>query len=68
MNITQIVKNKNVHFVHFREGHFLYETDDGFQFPIPLVDVGKATLPAEEKAIYFMRWIRRQMRQAGNAA
>jgi hypothetical protein len=61
MNITELVKNKNAHFVHYREGHFIYETDDGFQFPVPLADVGPATLLAEDKALFFMRWIRHQL-------
>ena len=60
MNITNLVKNKNAHFVRFREGNFIYETDDGFQFPIPLTEIGNATLQAEDKALFFMRWIRRQ--------
>ena len=68
MNITAIVKDKNVYFVHYREGHFFYETDDGFHFSVPIEDVGKATLPAREKAIYFMRWIRRQLQQVKQAA
>ena len=61
MNITELVKNKKAHFVHYREGHFIYETDDGFQFPVPLTDIGTATLLAEDKALFFMRWIRRQL-------
>jgi len=61
MNLTELVKNKQVHFVHYRAGHFIYETEDGFQFPIPLSEVGNATLMAEDKAIFFMRWIRRHL-------
>jgi hypothetical protein len=61
MNIAEMVKNKRARFVYFREGYFIYETDDGFQFPVPLGDVGKATLPAEDKALFFMRWIRKHL-------
>jgi hypothetical protein len=61
MNITELVKNKKAHFIHYREGHFIYETEDGFQFPVPLIDIGTATLLAEDKALFFMRWIRRQL-------
>ena len=61
MNITDLVKNKTAHFVHYRDGHFIYETEDGFQFPVPLADVGTATLFAEDKAVFFMRWIRRHL-------
>jgi len=30
-----------------------------FSFPVPLEDVGDATLEAEDKAITFMRYIRK---------
>lgn len=30
-------------------------------FPVPLVDIGDATLELEDRAIYFMRYIRRAM-------
>ena len=61
MKITELVKNKAAHFVHYRDGHFIYQTEDGFQFPVPLADIGTATLLAEDKALFFMRWIRRQL-------
>jgi hypothetical protein len=61
MNITELVRNKQARFVHFREGNFIYQTEDGFQFPVPLTDIGTATLLAEDKAIFFMRWIRRHL-------
>jgi hypothetical protein len=61
MKITELVKNKTAHFVHYRDGHFIYQTEDGFQFPVPLADIGTATLLAEDKALFFMRWIRRQL-------
>lgn len=59
MTIKDIVKDKQAHFLSFREGNFLYETDDGFKFLVPLEDVQGVTLLAEDKAIYFMRWIRK---------
>jgi hypothetical protein len=61
MNITELVKNKTACFVHYRDGYFIYETEDGFQFPVPLADIGTATLLAEDKALFFMRWIRRHL-------
>ena len=68
MNITMLVKNKKARFVHYREGNFIYETEDGFQFPIPLAEVGTATLLAEDKAILFTRWIRRHLEAMKAAA
>ena len=60
MKMIDIVKNKQVHFVHFRDDEFLYETDDGFEFTVPMSDIKnqKLTLLNHDKAIYFMRWIR----------
>ena len=67
MNITELVKNKRARFVHYRDGNFIYETEDGFQFPVPLSDVGTATLLAEDKALLFMRWIRRHLETVESA-
>ncbi len=61
MNITELVKGKKARFVHYRECNFIYETEGGFQFPVPLDEVGNATLLMEDKALFFMRWIRRHL-------
>jgi len=55
--------NKVVTFVHYREGALTYKTEDGFQFSVPVSDTGNATFQAEDKAILFMRWIRRAMEE-----
>lgn len=67
MTITNLVKNKTVRFVHYRDGRFIYQTEDGFQFPVPLADIGTATLLAEDKALFFMRWIRRHLETMDSA-
>jgi len=61
MNIIELVKNKKARFVQYREGNFIYETEDGFQFPVPLEEVGSASMLAEDRALFFMRWIRRHL-------
>ena len=62
MNIKNMVgDNKKVRFVHFREGEFIYSTECGFEFPVPLEDIGKATLLAEDKALLFLRYIRKHV-------
>ena len=61
MSITELVKGRKARFVHYREGNFIYETESGFQFPVPLEEVGNATLMSEDKALFFMRWIRRHL-------
>ena len=53
--------NKQVSFVHFKEGELWYRTEDGFDFPVPVADVGNATMLARDKALLFMRYIRRQI-------
>lgn len=62
VKIVDLVKdNKKVRFSHYRDFEFWYKTDDGFSFPVPLRDINndKVTLLAEDKALLFMRWIRK---------
>jgi hypothetical protein len=69
MNLTlkEIVKDNVVRFVEYRKGFLYYsvltigEEDmvDIHLFPVPIEDCGDATFPAEEKAILFMRYIRK---------
>ena len=67
MNIKELIKNNIVVFDSFRQGHFYYNIinpdnspqTDVYQFTVPLDDIGTATLLAEDKAITFMRWIRK---------
>ena len=58
-NIKTMVKDKVVRFRFYREGELYYETECGFVFPVPLADVGNSTFLAEDKALLFMRYIRR---------
>lgn len=67
MNIKDIVKNQNAHFVFYRDQCLFYETDNGFQFPVPLNDAGSATINHEEKAILLMRYIRKHIEKTENA-
>ncbi len=61
MTITEMVKDKNVKFVHYVGGNLWYQTQDGFMFPVPISDIGDATFMAEDKAILFMRYIRKHL-------
>jgi len=67
MNIKDIVKNQNAHFVFYRDKALFYETDNGFQFPVPLSDAGSATLNKKEKAILLMRYIRKHIENTEKA-
>jgi hypothetical protein len=53
--------NKTVKFVRYREGEFIYVTECGFEFPVPISDIGTATLLAQDKAILFLRYIRKHV-------
>ena len=56
-----IVNNQQVHFSFYRDRQLWYETECGFRFPVPIEDAGTATFLAEDRAILFMRYIRKQM-------
>ncbi len=58
---TMIGGEKKVHFVFYRKGNLWYETDNGFRFPVPVTDAGDGTFLMEDKAMLFMRYIRKQL-------
>lgn len=61
MKILDIVKDNKVNFDFLRAGIAYYKVNvDGidYRFPVPLDDVGDASLLSEDKAIIFMRYIR----------
>lgn len=55
--------NKKVHFVQCHEGNLWYDTDCGFRFAVPQEDTKGGTFLAEDKAIFFMRWIKPYIKQ-----
>jgi hypothetical protein len=51
-----------VKFLFYSQGELWYTTtEDGFEFPVPISDTGTGVFKAEDKGIYFMRYIRRHM-------
>ena len=57
--LKDMVKDqKKVRFSFYRHGELWYVTECGFEFPVPIDDVGDAVFLQEDKAILFMRWIR----------
>ena len=49
-----------VTFEYFRYGQLFYKTSDtGLVFPVPVEDTDNATFLREDKAILFMRYIRK---------
>ena len=62
LKLIDLVKNNKVQFSYYRKGMMYYTVShDGmdFLFPVPLDDIGDATLWQEDKAILFMRYIRK---------
>lgn len=67
MTLKELIKGNTVEFDSYRQGFFYYnitpyigaESQPTCQFPIPLEDIGTATLLKEDKAITYMRWIRK---------
>jgi hypothetical protein len=56
---TMVSGGRKVRFRSYREGELWYETECGFVFPVPIDDLGGATMLHEDKAILFMRYIRK---------
>lgn len=59
--LKEHIVNKKVRFVFFKDNELWYETELGFQFPVPTNDVGNGVFLAEDKALLFMRWIRKHI-------
>lgn len=60
-SIKDMVKDRKVTFSYYRENELWYTTECGFEFPVPISDVGNATFLCEDKALLFMRWIRKHL-------
>lgn len=55
--------NQKVRFSHYRAGHLYYQCENGLEFPVPISDIGEATFLAEDKALIFMRYIRKHIQE-----
>lgn len=51
--------SKLVFFRYYHDGQLWYKTDFDEMFPVPIDDVGAATLHINQKAIMMMRYMRR---------
>lgn len=61
-SVKEMVKGgKKVTFSYFYGGDLWYKTECGFEFPVPVEDTSGAVFRAEDKAILFMRWIRKHV-------
>jgi len=61
-NVKEMVINgQKAHFQFYRDSELWYKTETGFDFPVPVDDIGNATFNAEEKALLLMRYIRKHI-------
>jgi hypothetical protein len=71
LELKKLLKG-SVYFQHYRKGELWYsaEWDDGdgcrtnmqyFPFPVPIADAGDGTFLRTDKALLFMRYIRKQL-------
>lgn len=67
MSIKDHVKGK-VTFQYYRDNQLFYKTDSGLVFPVPLDPTEKVTFLAEDKAMLFMRYIRKFLESTQSGA
>jgi len=61
-DIKQMVAGgRMVTFSHYRQKELWYVTETGFEFPVPIEDTGDGTFLATDKAMLFMRYIRKHL-------
>lgn len=58
LNLKEMIRGR-VKFDFYRDGNLYYKTENGVLFPVPVSDAGTATFLAEDKAILFMRYMRK---------
>jgi hypothetical protein len=64
MTLSLNVKDHIGGFVHFNcysKGELWYVTDSGLEFPVPIDDTGDGIFLAKDKAMLFMRYIRKHL-------
>ena len=61
MTIKDMVKNKTATFYEYKKENLWYCTDDGFEFPVPISDIGDGIFQSSEKAITLMNYIRKHL-------
>ena len=61
-NIKDMVSGgKKVRFLAYRQKELWYTTECGFEFPVPIDDTGDGIFLNEDRAMLFMRYIRRHI-------
>lgn len=68
MKMIDLVKDQTAHFKFYRDNNLWYsipvvgEPGTAFEFPVPISDIGNATFLRDDKAIYFMRYIKKHLK------
>jgi hypothetical protein len=61
-DIKEMIRNnKKVTFEFYRQKELWYKTECGFEFPVPIDDTGNGVFLNEDKAMLFMRYIRKHI-------
>ena len=62
LSVKDLVKDgKKVHFMFYKQKELWYKTEDGFEFPVPIDDTGDGIFLNEDRAMLFMRYIRKHL-------
>ena len=56
-----VSNGKKVYFQFYRQKELWYKTECGFEFPVPIEDTGDGIFLNEDKAMMFMRYIRKHI-------
>lgn len=57
----EVKGNQVVKFLRYRSKNLWYVTESGFEFPVPIDEAGEATFFAQDRAMLFMRYIRKHI-------
>ena len=61
-DIKSMVRDgKKVTFLFYKQNELWYKTECGFAFPVPINDTGDGVFLSEDKAMLFMRYIRKEI-------
>jgi hypothetical protein len=67
--LKELIKDHQVTFQYYRDHELWYRIEDtDFLFPVHINEITNTTFPNSDKAIFFMRWIRKYMEEIQNNA
>lgn len=65
--IDMVSDNKTVRFTLYKDSELWYVTECGFEFPVPISDIGNSVFLSQDKALLFMRYIRKHMKMLNDS-